>query len=83
MGLFYRKTGLVFQSAVCAVPWVWWPAKNCLSNCYSPMELWNASPLGHQGQAIKEYPLCGLHVSAGFCKAAGEWGMGVGRLAGF
>lgn len=46
------------------------------------MGLWNASPHGHQGQAIKGYSLCGLHMPAGFSKAGGEcngWGM----LAGF
>ena len=28
--------------------------------CYSPLELRKASPLGHQGQANKGHPLCGL-----------------------
>lgn len=48
------------------------PVKNCLSDFYIPMELRNASPLGHQGQTIKV---------SGFSKAAGE--TRGGTLAGF
>lgn len=44
------------------------------------MELWNASPLGHQ--VIKGRPLCNLHRPAGFGKAAGECS-GQGMLASF
>ena len=39
-----RKTQVVFQSAVCTVPWGWWSGKNCLSNCYSPMGFRDARP---------------------------------------
>lgn len=30
------------------MPWGWWPAKNCLFNCYSPLELSNVSLLVQQ-----------------------------------
>lgn len=53
IGLFHRKIGIVFQSDVCAVPYEWWPAKSCLSDCYSPSEV---SPLGHLCQADKGIP---------------------------
>ena len=46
----------MFQSADCAVTWGWWTAKNCLSNCHSAVELWNARPPGHQGQVCKGCP---------------------------
>lgn len=46
------------------------------------MELWNASPLGHQGQEIKRHPLRGLCTVTEFSKAAGEW-VGRGTLANF
>ena len=43
----------------------WWPANNCLSICYSPVELRNANSLYHQSQAIRDIscvdcvlPLC-------------------------
>lgn len=50
----------LFQSTVCAVPWSWWPAKSYLSDCYSPVGLWDTSPLHHQGQVIQGFPLCRL-----------------------
>lgn len=68
----------MFQSAVCAVPWGWKPAKNCLLDCSSPVELSYASCLGHQGQTIEGHPLCGLHMLAGFRKTiveCREWGL--------
>lgn len=48
-----QKDGGVPQSTVCSVPWVWEPAKNSLSNCYSPTGRRSASPSpGHQSQTI-------------------------------
>lgn len=69
---FHKKTGVVFQSAAFAVPCGGgeWPVENCLSDCYSPLEPSNASPLGHQSQVVKGCPLCGLHGPTGFSKAA-------------
>lgn len=29
-----------------------WPTKNCLSDCYIPVDLRNVRFLGHQGQAV-------------------------------
>lgn len=52
--------------------------KNCLSNCYSPLEPRNTSLLGHQGLMTKRHPLWGLWMRAGFGKAVGEhrgWGL--------
>lgn len=72
----------MFQSAVCAVPWGWWLARNCLSDCYIPMELRNTSPIGHQGQVIKKHPLCKLCAPFGFSWAAAEY-RGWDMLAGF
>ena len=51
---FTEKLGVGFQSAVCAVPWVQWPAKNYLSDSCIPVELRNTSPLGYQSQATKD-----------------------------
>lgn len=48
---FQQKIGVMFQSDVYAVSWALWPAKSCLPNCYSPMELWNSSPLGFRKAA--------------------------------
>lgn len=47
--VFYRTSGCVFQSAVCAVPWKQgWPAKNCLLDCYSLVTHLHCLPQ-HQG----------------------------------
>ena len=52
------------------MPWVLWSTKNRLSNCHSLLEVWNASPLGHQSQTVKRYFLCGLCTPVGFSKTA-------------
>lgn len=65
----------MFQSALCIVPW---GLLNALSNCYSSMKLSNSNPLGHQGQAMNCWSLCGLHAPTGFSNAAKEysgWGI--------
>lgn len=72
MGPFHKQTRVEFHLTFYAVPWGWWPAKNCLFNCYSPLELNNVGLLVQQGQAIEGWPLCGLHMPAGFSKSAGE-----------
>lgn len=69
-------------SAVCVVLQVWWPAKNCLTNCYIPIELRNISDLSQQGQVINGCPLCGFHIPPGFNWSGGEC-RGQGNLAGF
>lgn len=46
VGLLLRKTRGVFQSAVCALPWVGW------SICHRPVGLRDASPPAHESQAI-------------------------------
>lgn len=43
----------MFQSAVCLALMAW-AAKNCLFNCYSPMELWNANPLALRARESKD-----------------------------
>lgn len=55
------------QLAVCSAL-EWWPAKYCLSDSYIPLELRNISPLGREGQAVKEHPLYGVHISTGLTK---------------
>lgn len=48
------------------------------------MEFWNTSPLGHQGQAVKQCLLCRLHRPAGFSKAAMDcsgWGTSFRKAA--
>lgn len=35
-GRFHRKTGGLFQAAVCAVPWRWQPSNNSFSNSFRP-----------------------------------------------
>lgn len=71
----------MFQSAVCAGPWGWWPAEDCLFACYSLVELGNASPFCYQGQVINGCPWCRLRTSAGFSWAAGECGGWMRTLA--
>lgn len=52
--------------------------QKCLSGCYCPLELKNASPLGHQGQANKGHMLAGLHMLAGFNRLLESAGVGGG-----
>lgn len=66
----------------CAVPWQWCPAKNCLFHCYIPVQFWNASPLGQEGQGIKGHLLSGLYMPSGFSKVAGKFS-GYGMLPSF
>lgn len=47
----------------------WWHAQICLSNCYSPIELWDLSPLGCHNHAVKGCSLCRFHMPSGFSKA--------------
>lgn len=61
IGLFQRKNRGVFQSEVCTVPWGWYPAKNSLSDCYSPVGPRNTSSPGLQSQEIKGNPLGSSH----------------------
>lgn len=37
IGCFHRKTGVVFQSAVYAVHWRWYPVNSCFSDCFQPV----------------------------------------------
>ena len=63
---FTERLGGVPQSTVCSVPWVWEPAKNHPSNCYSPTGRRSAGPSpGHQSQTIKGHPLGGSHKNQG------------------
>lgn len=61
IGLFHRKTGVMFHSLVCSALG-WRPTKDYLSNFYSPIELREASLLGYQAQVIKEYLLYELYM---------------------
>lgn len=65
IGSFHRKTGDVFQSAVYAVPWRWYPAKDSFSDCFRPVGHRDTLSLGHHSQAVKGHTLCGLFVSTG------------------
>lgn len=42
--------------------------QHCLSDCYSPLELWSISL--HVPQVIKRCPLSELHILSGFSLAA-------------
>lgn len=53
IGFFTRKMGVVFQSAIYAVPLGWQTTKNCLSKCYSPrMDPHYPSEPGTQGVSL-------------------------------
>lgn len=51
-GIFHRKALLNLLYAQCLGEW---SVRKCLSVCYVPVELRNASLFGHQGQVIKEH----------------------------
>ena len=56
---FLMKTGCVFQSEVCGVPWEWWLAKNCLSDCFRSMGPRNTIPTGTRARHSKDiFHLC-------------------------
>lgn len=79
--IFLKKLGSSL-SALCVVSPGWLLAKNCLTNCYIPMELRNISSLNYQGQVIKGCPLGGFHIPPVFSWAGGEL-RGQGNLDGF
>lgn len=57
--------GLASRSLLQKDQWVqcpgWWPAKKCLSDCYSPVGPRNTNAPNDQSKAIKEYLLGGSH----------------------
>lgn len=53
------KTGGVFQFAVCRVPWEWWRAKNCLSDCFRSVGSRNIILIGTRARYSKDiFHLC-------------------------
>lgn len=53
MDLFQRRLGYYLLVGSIAVPWVWWPVKNYLSNCYSLMQLCNTSSIGYRTRQLR------------------------------
>lgn len=61
----WLQEGGFLLSALCASPGQGWPAKDHLSDSQF-LGAQKYKPPGHQIQAFKRYPLCGLHVPASF-----------------
>ena len=60
IGPFHRKTEVMFQSDLCAMPWGGgggWPAKHCLADCYSSVKHRNTSPLATRAKQSRGVPV--------------------------